>query len=226
MYEAASSSMPMTRLLKANSTPVASESALSDCTKARASMTHTLGMTMPPQVWRCGSHARNPLGVTTDTWMFAFQALTHSRRNVESSRHRPRRTSSHEMAMTIPVLSKGMSCCNAYEIANALPSRASCPFSERGCSWIPLWRTPLLRLLVSSPALSRCSRTAMRSEPSWYRCPNSLAMAHPTTPAPTIHTSYVSIRSDPFGPKTGRVNYRCRFIEYSKLEHSHAGLHE
>ena len=86
-----------------------------------------------------------------------------------------------------------MPCCNAYETANALPSRASCPFSEHGCSWIPLWSTPLLRPLVSSPALSRCSSTAILRGVSQGRRPNSLAMAHPTTPAPTMQMSYVFI---------------------------------
>src|SRR5262245_13517426 len=123
--------MPITRLLNMNSAPVDSESVLSDCTKARGSMTETLGMTIPQQVRRFGSHARNPRGVTNDIRIFVFQALTHRRRNVDTSRQRPRRTSSHEMAMTIPVLSSGMLCCSAYETDSVLPSRASCPFSEQ-----------------------------------------------------------------------------------------------
>ena len=154
--------MPVTRLLNANSAPVASESVLRDCTKARGSMTETLGMTIPQQARRFGSHARNPDGVTNDTRMFVLQALTNSRRSVDTSRQRPRRTSSHEMAMTIPVLSSGMPCSNAYETASALPSRASCPFSEQGCSWIPLWSTPLLRPLVSSPPRDRVARVQRR----------------------------------------------------------------
>src|SRR5438309_6487534 len=107
--------MPITRLLNANSTPVAAESVFRDCTKARGSMIETLGMTIPQQARRFGSHARNPDGVKNDTWIFVFQALTNSRRSVETSRQRPRRTSSHEMAMTIPVLSRGMPCSHAYE---------------------------------------------------------------------------------------------------------------
>ncbi len=38
------------------------------------------------------------------TWVFVLQALNHSLRSVDISRQRPRRMSSHEMAMTIPVL--------------------------------------------------------------------------------------------------------------------------
>src|SRR5215510_880868 len=156
-------------------------------------MTEMLGMTTPQQVRRCGSHARNPVGVTNEIRMFVFQALALSRHNVDNSRQRPRRTSSHETAMTIPVLRSGMSCCNAYETASVLPSRASRPFSEEGCSWIPLWSTPLLRPLVSSPTRLCCSRTTTRRGVSQRRCINSLAMAHPTTPPPTMQTSYVFI---------------------------------
>src|SRR5574341_1184670 len=203
MYAVASSSMSITRLLKANSAPVASESVLRDCTKARESMTQTLGIMMPQLARRFGSHARNPDGVTNDTRMFVFQAFTHRRRSVDNSRQRPRRTSSYATAMTIPVLSSGMPCSNAYETASALPFRASCPFSVRGCSWIPLWSTPLLRLLVSSPALSCCSRTMTRRGVSQRRCINSLAMAHPTTPAPTMQTSYVFIWRVPSHPDAG-----------------------
>ena len=59
----------------------------------------------------------------------------------------------------------------AYDTANALPSRASRAFSELGCSWIPLWSTPLLRLLVSSPACVRCSNTTTRGGFSGNLCP-------------------------------------------------------
>src|SRR5262245_8247468 len=196
MYEATSSSMPITRLLNSNSAPVVSESALRDCTKARGSMTETLGMIIPQQAWRFGSQARNPDGVTNDTRVFVFQALTNSRRSADTSRQRPRRISSHEMAMTIPDLRRGMPCSDAYETASALPSRASCPFSDRGCSWIPLWSTPLLRPLVSSATRSCSSITTTRRGLSPRRCVNSLAMAHPTTPAPTMQTSYVFIELD------------------------------
>src|SRR5512145_1280564 len=124
-YEVGSASIAVTRLLNANAAPVASASALRACTKARGSMTQTLGMTRPAQLRRFGSHVLSLLGVTNDTRMFDFQALIHSRRSVDTSRHSPRRTSCHEKAMTIPVLSKGMPRCTAYDTAKALPSRAS-----------------------------------------------------------------------------------------------------
>ena len=168
--------MPITRLLNANSAPVASEPVLRDCTKARGSMTADARNDDPAagaeirltRTQPRGHHERR-LG------MFVFQALTHSRRSMDTSRQRPRRTSSHEMAMTIPVLSSGMPCCNAYETANALPSRASRPFSEHGCSWIPLWSTPLFRPLVSSPTLhvvraQRCGAVCPRADaPTLWR---------------------------------------------------------
>lgn len=130
------------------------------------------------------------------TWVFVLQALNHSRRNVDNSRQRPRRMSSHEMAMTIPVLSSGIPCCDAYETASALPSRASRSFSEKGRSWMPLCNTPLLRPLASSPTPSFFSSTMIREGLDWRRCASSLAMAQPTTPAPTMPTSYDFIWSN------------------------------
>jgi hypothetical protein len=152
--------------------------------------------------------------VRNETRMFDFQALTHSRRSEDTSRHRPPRTSCHENAMTIPDFSKGMPRWTAYETANALPSRASRAFREWGCSWIPLWRTPLLRLLVSWPGCVPCSNITTRSRGNL--CPSSLAMAHPTTPAPTIQTSYGSIWRGPLRQSAGPVN---------KPEHVHVGTH-
>lgn len=174
------------------------------------------------------------------TWVCVLQALNHSHRSVDISRHKPRRISSREMAMTIPVLSSGMSCCNAYETASALPSRASSPFSERGCSWIPLCSTPLLRLLVSLPTPSCCSRTTRRRGLSRRRRINSLAIAHPMTPPPTMQTSYVFIGQGPSHPGGGcasstpsalaqsqirqysravSASHRC--FGFSRLENSH-----
>ncbi len=160
-------------------------------------MTETLGMTIPQQACRFGSQARNPEGVMNLTRVFVLQALNHRRCSIETSRHRPRRMSSRAMAMTMPVLSSGMPFCAAYETASALPSRASRSFSENGRSWMPLWSTPLLRPLVTSPTRSCCSRTTMRSGLPELRCAISLAMAQPTTPAPTMQTSYVFIRPGP-----------------------------
>src|SRR5688572_5918260 len=216
-YDVESASIAMTRLLKANAAPAASASALSVCTKARESMTQTLGMMRPAQLRRFGSNAASLRGVSKDTRMSDFQALAHSRRSEDTSRHRPRWMSCHEKAMIIPVLSKGMPRWTAYDTAMALPSRASRAFSERGCSWIPLWRTPLLRLLVSSPSCFRCSTTTTRGGFPGNLCPKSRAMAHPTTPAPTIQTSYVSIWPNPLGPKTVRAN---------KQEDDYVGTHE
>ena len=177
-YDVESASISTTRLLKANAEPVCSASALRACTKASASMTQTLGMRRPAQPLKLGSNALSLCGVRNETWMLDFQALAQSRRREDTSRHRPRRTSCHENAMTIPDFSKGMPRWTAYATANALPSRASRAFSELGFSWIPLWRTPLLRLLVSWPACVPCSNITTRSRGNL--CPNSLAMAHPT----------------------------------------------
>lgn len=98
-----------------------------------------------------------------------------------------------------------MFCRAAYVKAKALPSRANRAFSEPARSWIPLWSTPLLRPLVSSPAVSCCSTTRIRNGRGQRRSPNSLAMAHPTTPAPTMQMSYVFNALEPFCPFTSHV---------------------
>ena len=165
-------------------------------------MTHTLGMTIPQEARRLGSHARKPDEVTKDIRIFDRQAFNHNRRSIEISRHRPRRISSREMATTMPLRSRGRRCRAAYASAKALPSRAKRALSEPGCSWIPLWSTPLLRPLVSSPARACRSTTMIRSGRSQRRALSSLAMAHPTTPAPTMQTSYVSMA----------LHALCRFI--------------
>src|SRR5512147_2038069 len=156
-------------------------------------MTETPGMTIPQQAWRFGSQVRSPEEVTNVTRVPVFHALNHSRRSEEASFQSPRRRSSQATAMIMPVLSSGMPRVAAYETARALPSWANRAFKECGFSWMPLWSTPLLRPLVSIPAAWFRSRTIMRSGLSHRRRPNSLAMAQPTTPAPTIQMSYVFI---------------------------------
>ena len=152
-------------------------------------------MTIPQQAWRLGSQARSLEAVTNVTRVPVFHALNHSRRSEEASFQRPRRMSSHATAMIMPVLSSGMPRSVAYETARALPSWANRAFNECGFSWMPLWSTPLLRPLVSNPADWFRSRTIIRSGLSHRRRPNSLAMAQPTTPAPTIQMSYIFIDS-------------------------------
>src|SRR5215213_8003659 len=189
--------MPTTWLLNANSTPIASASVLRDRTKAGASMTETVGMIMPQQARRFGSHSRSRDGATKRMPVFVFQALNHSRRSDDASRQSPRRTSSHAMAMIIPVLSSGIPRSDAYETANALPSLARRPLSDKGCSWMPLWSTPLFLALVSSPAPACCSRTMMRGGLTQRLRASSRAHAQPTTPPPTMQMSYecmVSLR--------------------------------
>lgn len=152
-------------------------------------------MKIPQQARRCGSQVWSPEEVTNVTRVPVFHALNHSRRSEEASFQRPRRMSSQATAMIMPVLSSGMPRSVAYETARALPSWANRAFKECGFSWMPLWSTPLLRPLVSIPAAWFRSKTIMRSGLSHRRRPNSLAMAHPTTPAPTIQMSYVFIDS-------------------------------
>ena len=152
-------------------------------------------MTMPQKAERFGSHARKPAAVTNDMRMFDLHAFSHRRRSIDASRHRPRRMSSREMAMTIPLRSSGIFRCSAYATARALPSRDNRALSDPGCSWMPLCSTPLLRALVSWPGRSCRSSTMMRRGRGHRRLPNSLAMAQPTTPAPTMQTSYVFMAS-------------------------------
>ena len=159
-------------------------------------MTHTLGMTIPQDARRFGSNARKPDGLRNDIRIFDLHALTQSRRSIEISRQRPRRISSLETAMTMPLRSRGMFLRTAYATAKALPSRANRAFKEPACSWMPLCRTPLLRPLVSSPAPACCSTTMMRRGRCERRLASSLAIAHPTTPAPTMPMSYVFIAVD------------------------------
>ena len=139
------------------------------------------------------------------TRVCVLQALNHNRLNMDASRHRPRRISSRVMAMIIPVLSNGTSCRSAYASADRQPSRASRSFSEKGASWMPLWSTPLLRPLVSSPGCSFRSRTRRRIGAGRGRPMNYLAIAQPTTPAPTMQTSYVFISHHPANRRTHRV---------------------
>jgi len=168
-------------------------------------MTHTLGMTIPHEARRCGSHALKPDDVTKDIRIFDLHAFIQSRRSMDISRQRPRRISSRAMAITMPLRSRGMWCRTAYVSAKALPSCANRAFSEPGRSWMPLWSTPLLRPLVSAPARSCRSTTIMRRGRCQRRPASSLAMAHPTTPAPMMHTSYVFIRVESFWSMTGHV---------------------
>lgn len=158
-------------------------------------MTETVGITMPQHARRCGSQVRRREGGTKNTRVRVFQALNQSRRSDDASRQRPRRTSPHAIAMTIPVLSSGSPRSDAYETARALPSRASRPLSEKGCSWIPLWSTPLFLRLVSSPTSACCSRTMMRSGLPQRLRASSRAHAHPTTPPPMMPISYDCIVS-------------------------------
>lgn len=153
-------------------------------------MTETVGMTMPQHARRFGSQARRRDGGMNNTRVRVLHALNQSRRSDDASRHSPRRTSSHAMAMTMPVLSTGIPCSDAYETARALPSRANRSLSENGCSWIPLWSTPLFLLLVSSPTPACFSRTMMRSGLPQRLRASSRAQAHPTMPPPTMPTSY------------------------------------
>lgn len=152
-------------------------------------------MTIPQQARRCGSQVRSPEEVTNVTFVLVFHALNHKRRSEAASFQRPRRISSQATAMIMPVLSSGRPRSVAYETAKALPSWANRAFNEDGFSWMPVWRTPLLRPLVSMPAVWFRSRTMMRSGLFHRRRPNSLAMAQPTTPAPTIQMSYEFIGS-------------------------------
>lgn len=156
-------------------------------------MTHTLGMKIPPPAWRLGSSRRRPFDDMNLMSMEFFLAWDHKRRSIERSLQRPRRTSSHEKAMIMPVSSNGMPRSNAYDAAAALPFRANRLFSEPGDSWMPLCSTPLLRVLVSQPAELHCSRTMIRSGRLGFRWLNSLATAQPTTPAPIMPMSYESM---------------------------------
>ncbi len=84
-----------------------------------------------------------------------------------------------------------------------------------GLSWISLWRIQLFRPLVSSPTFSCVSKTMMRCDVSKCLCANSRAIAHPTTPAPTMQTSHDLILSSP--------PHRARGCEPVVLgAHSHA----
>lgn len=96
-----------------------------------------------------------------------------------------------------------MFCRAAYATAKALPALANRALSEPGCSWIPLCSTPLLRPLVSSPAVAFRSTVMIRSGRCQGRLPSSLAMAHPTTPAPTMPMSYVFMAVESPFPFTG-----------------------
>jgi len=107
-----------------------------------------------------------------------------------------------------------MVCCIAYATAKALPSLANRALSEPGCSWIPLCRTPLLRPLVSSATLSCRSTVMIRSGRCQRRAASSLAMAHPTTPAPTMPMSYVFIALDSLRPFIG--NFRIQESWYAR----------
>ena len=129
-------------------------------------MTHTLGITIPHEARRFGYRERKPEGVTNDMRIFDLHAFSHRRRSIDISRQSPRRISSREMAMTIPQRSSGIFRSPAYATANTLPSLAKLALSEPGRSWIPLWRTPLLRPLVSSPTSSGRSTTMMRDRKS------------------------------------------------------------
>jgi len=155
-------------------------------------------MMIPQEAWTLGSHVRKPADVTNDRRILDLQAFSHRRLRTEISRHRPRRMSSREITIVIPVRSRGIFRRSAYAQAKALPSRANRAFSEPGYSWMPLWSTPLLRPLVSSPAAPCCSRTMMRRGRRQRRPPSSLAMAHPTTPAPTMQMSCVFMAAASF----------------------------
>lgn len=139
------------------------------------------------------------------TFVFVLQALNHNRHSMDMSRQRPRRISSRATAMIMPVLSSGTSCSRAYAVAAQHPSEANRSFSDNGTSWMPLWRTPLLRPLVSSPGPPCCSRTRRRIGAARRRRISASAIAHPTIPAPTMQTSYVFIDSRPLRTRPNRA---------------------